>query len=733
MANFAPNVLQRIIDRSLGVIQPQVGAVGFVTGAQWGPCLKIQTVTSSVNLYEKFGAPDTATNATSWYQIAQHVDYYNASAKVIRAVADATTTINAGLVVNTDGQANLAWDDGSVGTALNGTDEPRKLHEDYSNPSITMIALSSLKVAEVSGFAPGATISSNNIDPGSGIVVARSASSGAGYLYIKDVAGTFASGDSLDDVSPYVGAVTTASADAVANMDQLVYFYAKYPGTGGNDIKVAMSDEENFATATYDGTNTIASAVSNKINIQYITVKLVCSGTSGAFTLGETVTGSVSGSTGVVDRIVGDNVYVKDVAVSKFQASETITGGSSSATATITKPYTDLAIVVLKGTEVKEAHVVSTHTSDITLQGNQPKFIDYWLRDNSEYVESISKTTGNSIDKFGQVSRGVSENTGFFQGTLLTLGASAEIVLADAQVAYNKIFADKQNSIYLVSDLHAFGSYSASNYNTLLAHIQSKAEITKKHFVISTLPKAAISDSSFSISDINASVVGINSKYVAIYTQWKEIYDIYNRTKYFIPLSGDIAGIHAITIRNYGSWEAPFGNEKGLLRNCTKLYHDLEFGDDTATSQLAEKGINNVIYKDGIGNVVWGNSTRYNTASDLSEINVVHTLTEDMTAMAKVLDSFISYNINDATFALIRNAIDRGYLEGRAAKGAYNQIDGDLGYLFVCDTTNNTAATIKSNQLICDFYVKPAKAVKYVILTAIITPAGVSFADIASA
>ena len=732
MANFAPNVLTRIQDRSLGVVQPQVGAVGFVLGASWGPCLRVQTATSSDKLYEIFGAPVVGANATSWWQIAEFADFYSGGAKVVRGVADATTTINAGLVVNTDGQANLAWDDGTVGTAKNGDDEPRKLHEDYADPTVTMIALSSLKVAETSGFAPGTAISSNNGDPGSGLVVARSAASGAGYLYIKDVSGTFASGDSLDDVVPYVGAVTTASADAVANQDQLVYFYAKYPGTGGNDIKVAMCDEENFATATYDGTNTIASAVSNKLNQNYITVKLVCSGTSGAFTLGETVTGGTSTATGVVDRIVGDNVYVKDVATSKFQASEVITGGTSSATATITTPYTDLAITVVKGNELKEAHVVSTDPNDVTLQGNQPKFIDYWLEEESEYIESVSKTTGNSIDKFGQVAREAGQDSGKFQGTLLTLGASAEIAVADAQVAYDKMFADKDNNIYIVCDLHAFASYSEANYNTLLAYIQAKAENTREHFVIGTLPQASIDDSSFSIGDIDTAVSGINSKYVALYTQWKQIYDKYNRQKYFIPLSGDVAGIHVLTIKDYGTWEAPFGNVKGLLRNTTKLLHDLEFGDDTATSQLAEKGVNNIIKKDGIGIVVWGGDTRYNTASDLSDINAVHTLTEDLKVMGKALDNYISYNINEATFALIRNAIDRGYLEGRANKGAYNQIDGDAGYLFVCDTSNNTAATIKSNQLICDFYVKPAKAAKFVILTAIITPAGVGFADIAS-
>ena len=59
-----------------------------------------------------------------------------------------------------------------------------------------------------------------------------------------------------------------------------------------------------------------------------------------------------------------------------------------------------------------------------------------------------------------------------------------------------------------------------------------------------------------------------------------------------------------------------------------------------------------------------------------------------------------------------------------------NTIDGDAGYLFVCDSTNNNGITAKNKEIICDFYIKPALAAEYIRLTAIVTASGVSFSDV---
>jgi hypothetical protein len=58
---------------------------------------------------------------------------------------------------------------------------------------------------------------------------------------------------------------------------------------------------------------------------------------SGAFTLGETVTGGTSGSTAVVEGVGADFIQVSTISA-PFEVGEVITGGTSTETATLTHP-----------------------------------------------------------------------------------------------------------------------------------------------------------------------------------------------------------------------------------------------------------------------------------------------------------------------------------------------------------------------------------------------------------
>jgi hypothetical protein len=717
--NHAPNVLTRIQDKSLGVIPVGTGNVAFTTGATWGPGNEILTITD--DLFDKLGKPVIGVNQTSLLSIDQHL-LYSGAAKVVRAIADDVTSVNSMLIVNSDAGALLAWDDATFGVDLNGANQTNKINEDDSDPAVDFMDLEKLIVSSASGdFQVGETVTGGTSLATGVIVYVNSDNT---VIYIKDHTpggGT----DPFEAVEVITGSISTETATVTSltqNTDQIIDIYAKYAGATGNDIKVAICDPVQFdAGDTYDGTNTFAQVVADKTQETYLNTKLVLSNVSTAFELNEVVTDG-SGGSGTVDRISNNNVYIKTI-TTDFTLSDILTGATSGCTATIDGIYPDLAVVVIFENNVEEAHVVSTHVDEITLQGNKPKFIDYYLELESDFIESVSQVSGTT---------NVYNFDGSFLATSLSGGASAQPGLTELYSAYDKIFGDRKNEIYLVTDNHDFASYSESNYNTLAAYMCAKADNSRRHFVITTLPTAAIDANNFNVTDVDTSITGLNSKYCAIYTEWKQIYDRYNRRKVYIPLSGDIAGIHILSMENYGEWEAPFGNIKGLLRNCTKLYHNLEQGGGSPVSELARVGLNNVIYKDGIGHVVWGNRTRYNATSDLSAINAVHTLTKDLITLERLLDNFISFNINEGTFGLVRNTADRGYLEKRSNRGAYNTIDGDGGYLFICDSSNNNAATVKAKKLIVHFYVKPAKAVEFVELTAIITPAGVEFSEIIS-
>lgn len=83
------------------------------------------------------------------------------------------------------------------------------------------------------------------------------------------------------------------------------------------------------------GTITAPSLASTPIVVEGPTLRLYIFNASGAFQVGETVTGGTSGSTAVVDSVTADYLVVSGVAVDIFTATETITGSITGVTATV--------------------------------------------------------------------------------------------------------------------------------------------------------------------------------------------------------------------------------------------------------------------------------------------------------------------------------------------------------------------------------------------------------------
>jgi len=125
--------------------------------------------------------------------------------------------------------------------------------------------------------------------------------------------------------------------------------------------------------------------------------------------------------------------------------------------------------------------------------------------------------------------------------------------------------------------------------------------------------------------------------------------------------------------------------------------------------------------------VAWGNRTKYDPTSDLSRINCNHVLNTDLKKLEKLLAPFTSEDIAQSTFDAINNRCDENYLKQRSVKGAYNNIDGDGGYTWVCDDSNNTVLTQKEKKIKCYFGIKPAIAAEFIELDAVVTAAGVEF------
>jgi len=787
--NNSPHVKKRIQDKSLGVVPLGAGNGAFICGGQWGPCGKVFTVQSENDLRDMLDEPVVGNNHQSWHAIAQHVEFYSGGAKIVRPY-DTAGLANSCLIASVDSSTTAF---STTGTTSNGTAIPYNLNVDADiSITPTLIPLQKLTCADGSVFSAGGDISGET--SGAAGTVAYIIGN---YVYVKDITGGPFQAENLDDTAIYAATITTSTA-VTQDQDQVLYLYAKYPGSRGNDIKVAFCDHVNFhdrtrltvgtdAEAQFAAGDVVVGSTSNASGIVYASdttnhylylrdvsgvfqaenltvigeeqwMITVGAGEENTFTVGEKVyqsssiygyvsdidttshilylanSGTGTFTTAAVTGTSGGAGTASAVAnVSAVASAFDATGLGSTAdgtntfkalvkneTGTETLASDEYALLVYVDDVLTETHVVSHTTTSTKPNGNEPNYIDYLLENDSAWLYSVTDVSGVSFDDF----------SGSFQKTSLAGGTAAQCSISACQVAYDTLFNDTRNGIYFVGDYHDMASYDVSNYRTLTAYMVGKAELSREHFCISTLPKAAISDTAFDINTLNESVAGINSKYISITDQWKEIWCKYNRRKYFIPTTGDVMGLVINNVEQNGDWEAPFGNTKGVMRNTTKLYHNLSTGEASNVSDLYGAGINSIIYKEDIGFVLWGQKTRFNPASDLSRINAVLVVTRDMKVLSKLLDNYISYNLNESLYALVTVACDRGYLAGRSASGAYLSQNGDGGYEFVCSSQNNTPATQKANTLVVDFYVRPAKAVEYIHFTAIVTPSGTTFKEL---
>jgi len=103
------------------------------------------------------------------------------------------------------------------------------------------------------------------------------------------------------------------------------------------DIKTDFTTDDVFSGVKY-GNYFIASNGGDKIGFTHLTASFInCVSKSAAFTEGETITGGTSGATATISGQYGatDGLLILDDIVGTFTDTETITGGTSSTTATI--------------------------------------------------------------------------------------------------------------------------------------------------------------------------------------------------------------------------------------------------------------------------------------------------------------------------------------------------------------------------------------------------------------
>ena len=191
--------------------------------------------------------------------------------------------------------------------------------------------------------------------------------------------------------------------------------------------------------------------------------------------------------------------------------------------------------------------------------------------------------------------------------------------------------------------------------------------------------------------------LNVNSMFSVAIGNYAQIYNKYTDRNIWVNMAGMCAGLRSQTSKNYDSWWASAGLERGQLQNIIKLaFNPTQAQRDT----MYKNSINPVATFPSLGTVLWGQKTLLGTESAFTRVNVRSLFNTLERSLAKMAKSTVM-EFNDTYTRSHICSVIRPYLaQVQAGRGIQ-------GFLVVCDESNNTPQVIANNQLVVDIYIQP--------------------------
>ncbi len=348
---------------------------------------------------------------------------------------------------------------------------------------------------------------------------------------------------------------------------------------------------------------------------------------------------------------------------------------------------------------------------------------------NNIYINQLINTSSNYIVAFnnfnlqGQIAPS-------FASTNLSGGADGTTTAGDIEAGYelfNNTEAIKIN--YLIGGSNT--SITDGLPTTIAGIANERADCISVHdvaFSMNTVYNSSVPSISPNQSDANNSqatvdyrnATNINSSYSAIYGNWLYIYDQYNDKNRWVPSSGFVAGIYALTADRNAPWFAPAGLNRGILTGVIKLAWNpkKQYRDQQYQSQ-----VNPIVNFPGQGILIWGQKTMVTQASAFSRINV-RLLFLYMESAIAAAAMYVVFEQNDSlTQSIFLNMINP----------FLNSIQGQQGisqFLVDVSAKVNTPQVIDNEQFIANILVSPVPAAEFITLNFVATKTGVDLTEV---
>ena len=220
------------------------------------------------------------------------------------------------------------------------------------------------------------------------------------------------------------------------------------------------------------------------------------------------------------------------------------------------------------------------------------------------------------------------------------------------------------------------------------------------------------------VMNYRRNTLNLDTSYAAMYTPDLLVYDQYSDRSLYIPPSGFVAAAYARTDNDFATWFAVAGMIRGNLgvQGVRVVYNQVD------RDALDSVNVNPVRSIPNVGFRIWGAATLQVEASAESDVNVRRLL--------NFLESSISaaalYSVFDPNdpilWAKLVELCERFLTPIKNGQGLN-------WFEVVCDTSNNTPATIATGDTILEVYLDPVLPAKRILLTASINKTGVVYSS----
>ncbi|GAF79005.1 unnamed protein product, partial [marine sediment metagenome] len=212
----------------------------------------------------------------------------------------------------------------------------------------------------------------------------------------------------------------------------------------------------------------------------------------------------------------------------------------------------------------------------------------------------------------------------------------------------------------------------------------------------------------------------INSSYGALYHPHLKIFDQFNNLEIFIPPSGHVSAVYARTAEVAEQWFAPAGLRRGHILTALDTETDMTVGERDLMYGFGN-AVNPIVNFPQDGITVWGQRTLQRRQSALDRVNVRMLLIFIKKNATVFLRDFLFEPNDEITRAQV-TSVSTSFLEDIQARR------GLTGFSVVCDERNNTPERIDRNELHVAYFLKPTRAVEFIVLNLVILRTEQSFA-----